>query len=57
MTKRKGDLTAIDGPIPPGSVIYRLLTVKANRAYRAGELNDRAIGDVLSDLNAALPAK
>jgi len=36
-------------------ILYRQHKVKANRAYRAGELKDQTIQAILSDLNAMVP--
>jgi hypothetical protein len=38
-------------------LLYTDRTVKANHAFRAGELNDKAIEKVLSDLGKILPEK
>jgi hypothetical protein len=38
-------------------VLYHQLKVKANHAFRAGELEDRAIAAVVADLRRMLPAK
>jgi hypothetical protein len=60
-------LSAFDPPGPEGYaisdqaevtvVLYTRAKVKVNHAYRAGELNDKAIDQILADLPQILPAK